>query len=71
MQCSILHVQHVVCIQAAREGVLVLGDAAKAPFGSIGALFDAITPELGERANAAYNGGGTRLVWKDAHGEGR
>jgi hypothetical protein len=37
----------------------------------IGALFNTVTPELGARANAAYNGGGTRLVCKDAHGEGR
>lgn len=42
-----------------------------APFSSIAALFDSVTPELAARANKAYNGGGTRLVWKDAHGEGR
>lgn len=58
-------------IQAARHGVLVLCGALEAPFASIGILFDSVTPEIGARANAAYNGGGTRLVWKDAYGEGR
>jgi hypothetical protein len=51
--------------------VLVLCGAHEAPFSSIGSLFDKVTPELGARANAAYTGGGTRLVWKDAYGEGR
>lgn len=58
-------------MQAAREGVLILSGAAEAPFASIQTLFDSITPALAARANAAYNGGGTRLVWKDAYGEGR
>lgn len=58
-------------IKAARHGVLVLCGALEAPFASIGILFDSVTPEIGARANAAYNGGGTRLVWKDAYGEGR
>jgi len=58
-------------MQAAKEGVLILSDATHAPFASLGKLFDSVTPELAVRANTAYHGDGTRLVWKDAHGEGR
>lgn len=64
--------RHVLLLaQGNPTGVLILAGAAAAPFGSIRELFDSVTPELGARANAAYNGGGTRLVYKNAHGEGR
>ena len=58
-------------IMAASDGVLVLRNALQAPFGSISDLFGRVTPERAARANAAYQAGTSRLVWKDAHGEGR
>ncbi len=58
-------------IKAAPDGVLVLRNTLQAPFGSIGELFGRVTPERAARANAAYQSGTSRLVWKDAHGEGR
>ncbi|KAI7837221.1 hypothetical protein COHA_008947 [Chlorella ohadii] len=58
-------------IAAAPEGVLLLSNALSAPFGAIGKLFDRVTPQAGARASAAYQAGTSRLVWKDAHGEGR
>eukprot|EP00775_Hariotina_reticulata_P012393 gene12393-12528_t len=61
----------LIAANEAKEGVLILSDAAPAPFPSMAKLFDSVTPELAARANTAYSGGGTRLVWKDAHGKGR
>lgn len=66
-------------IRGARGGVLILTGAPRAaPFASIASLFDSVTPDIAARANAAYGGGGmggagggARLVWKDAYGEGR
>ncbi|PRW33139.1 2OG-Fe(II) oxygenase family [Chlorella sorokiniana] len=58
-------------IAAAPEGVLLLANALPAPFEAIGQLFGRVTPQTGARANAAYQAGTSRLVWKDAHGEGR
>lgn len=51
--------------------MLVLRNAQPAPFAAIGELFERVTPERAARANAAYCAGSSRLVWKDAHGEGR
>lgn len=45
--------------------------AAEAPFAAIQELFDSVTPDQAARANDAYNGGGTRMVFKDAYGGGR
>ncbi|PSC73078.1 2OG-Fe(II) oxygenase family [Micractinium conductrix] len=58
-------------IRAAPDGVLVLRNALEAPFDAISDLFDGVTPGRAQRANAAYLAGGSKLVWKDAHGEGR
>lgn len=58
-------------IVGARHGVVILRNAVQAPFGAMADLFDSVTPERAARANAAYGAGSSRLVWKDAHGEGR
>lgn len=58
-------------IKAAPDGVLVLENANEAPWRAISDLFGSITPARAARANAAYQAGSSRLVWKDAHGEGR
>ncbi|KAL4432798.1 hypothetical protein ABPG77_008124 [Micractinium sp. CCAP 211/92] len=58
-------------IRAAPDGVLLLRNAQQAPFESIATLFDEVTAGRATRANAAYQAGTSRLVWKDAHGEGR
>lgn len=58
-------------ILAAPDGVLLLRNALEAPFASIASLFGGVTAERAARANAAYQAGTSRLVWKDAHGEGR
>ncbi|KAL4458113.1 hypothetical protein ABPG75_012978 [Micractinium tetrahymenae] len=58
-------------IRTAPDGVLLLRNALEAPFDSIASLFGSVTAERAARANAAYQAGTSRLVWKDAHGEGR